>query len=161
MGRRPPQTLCAACHRRFELGRKREQEIRERDASGEKIRVVIDTKFHYGTPAHLSFLGISGWDVLDALVRLARLEKCQRGLFETARPIHYKYSRGDGWRNRPHQHVWATPGQADDIELVLNYIELAIKKAYEDGLADGRSLIKTLATVGVAEINRMTTGVKK
>lgn len=150
-----PQHLCQNCQRQLKLGKKREQEIAGFEADGERIAIAIDTRFGYcGT--FLSFLSISHRDVLKALMRLAKLEDAQESgcTIETARPIHFK--RSIPYNTRPDRFVWATPEQANDIELILDYIHLVIEKAYSDGQAKGRSLIRHLATAGVAELNKMT-----
>lgn len=156
--KRPPQTLCKTCQRRLEVGRKREAEIDNLKTSGEKIQVALDTRFHYGSGAHVSFLSIKDYDVLNALVRLGRLEK-SGGTYTGARRIHYESSFSGGYRSRPRHHIFATQQQADDIELVLDYIKEIVIKAYADGHRDGRSLIRQLATVGMEELNQITTGV--
>ena len=158
--RRAPQTLCPNCHRQLKVGKEREREIKSLQVSGEKIRVAIGTRFHYGSDAHVSFLSIRDWDVLDALARLAGLESaCEAGdTYTEAYCIHYELSFVGGYRNRPHLYVFATQDQADDIELILDYIKEAIIKAYSDGEREGSSLIRQLATAGTKELNRITTG---
>lgn len=155
---RPPQTLCPDCRRRLRLGEKREKEIEALETSGEKIRVAIGTQFHYSTGAFLSFLDIKDTDVLRTLVHLIGLENCHGSTYKEAHSIHYKYDRTGGWRNHPTQYVWATPEQANNIKLILDYIKLVIEKAYSDGQANGRSLILQLATAGTKELNQITTG---
>jgi hypothetical protein len=159
VAKRPPQKLCKACEYRLEMGKEREAEIQVLSAGGEKARVAIGTKFHYGSGAHVSFMPIKDYDVVYALVRLAGLESaCGSGGSE-ARRIHYDRVRG-GYGSRSTAYVWASPEQADDIELVLDYIKAIVIKAYSDGQRNGCSLIHRLATIGTKELNQITTGVK-
>lgn len=152
---RPPHWLCTTCRRQLKLGREREQEIAALKASGEKIKIAIGHSFAYTTGAFLSFLPTTSYNMLNALMRLARLEKAHGNLRE-ARSIHFEYSYIFG--SRPEQYVWAAPEQADDVELVLDYVQMVIERAYEDGQANGRSLILRLATAGVEDLNRITIG---
>lgn len=156
--RRPPQTLCSDCQWALEMGLKRRREIEAFAATGEKVRVAIGTQFHYGTGAQLSFLHTTDKDMLRALVFLGKLESCRGTESEhgEVRAIHHKQI---GHRPlRPAQFVWATSEQADAIQVILDYIKEAVTRAYEEGHAEGRSLIKVLATVGTDEINRMVMG---
>lgn len=159
--RRAPQTLCPNCHRQLKVGKEREREIKSLQVSGEKIRVAIGIKFHYGSGAHVSLLSIRSWDVLNALAHLAGLESaCESGgAYREAYCIHYEPSYYvSGYPNRPHLYVFATQDQADDVELILDYIKEAIIQAYSDGERKGSSIIRRLATAGTKELNRLTTG---
>lgn len=162
VAKRPPQTLCKNCARQLEIGKRREKEIEGWKEGSETIRIALDTRFHYGSGAHVSFLSIKDWDVLDALVRLGRLDDAYKsgGAYTEARLIHYERGHPGGYGHRPHCNVFATREQADDIELVLDYIKEAIIKAYEDGKREGSSLLRLLANAGMKELNQITTGVK-
>jgi len=154
---RRAQTLCRNCIRQLNLGKKREREMENFKVTGERGPVEIGERFIYGTGAFLSFLAISASDLLHALVRLGSLEDAHGsggGGYEKARHIYFKYSIP--YSTRPAQYVWATHRQIEDIQTVLNFIEIVIEKAYEDGQRDGRSLILHLATAGVKELNQIT-----
>lgn len=155
---RPPQTLCRNCRRQLKLGRRREKEIASLDTSGEKIRVAIQTEFAYGFAAGgaIGFLEFGHADVVDTLVRLAGLEDASGsgGTYEAARPIHFTYSIP--YNTRPRQFVWATPEQADAIELILNYIHQVCIKWHRAGFEDGHDLLQRLARSGAKELNKIT-----
>lgn len=128
------------------------------DVSGEKIRVAISTGFAYSfaSGSAIGFLEFSHSDVVDTLVRLAGLEDASGsgGTYKAARPIYFTYSIP--YSTRPRQFVWATPEQADAIELVLSYIREVCEEWYKAGFRKGSDLLWNIAQSGVEESNRIT-----
>jgi len=155
---RPPQRLCRDCQRQLKLGQRREREIVSLARRGAKIRVAIDTAFAYGltTRGVIGILEFSHTDVVDTLVRLAGLEDASGsgGTYKAARPIHFNYSIP--YHFRPRQFVWATPEQADAIELILDYIREMCEKWSQAGFNAGHDLLQQIARSGVEEMNRIT-----
>lgn len=124
--------------------------------SGEKIAIALGTEWAhgFGRGAQIRFPRHSSYDVLDALIYLGKLIKSSSSV--RIRDIYFTCSPHN--LDTPTRVVWATPDQANAIELVLSYIREVCELWYKAGFETGRSLLKQLAVAGIEELNEVTIG---